>query len=133
MVWFLFSRPSVQFSVTSINRSRRGVGLNWMSCLGKKADNSQFSWIVQEQPTVQTPQRLGNPDNRYCYKVGLDIPLIYDFLPNSPLRRLIVYKQSLAKLMRTNIAVFCKNYKILTNITTRLRTIVIWSISFLPS
>lgn len=49
MLWFLFSRPSVQFSVTSINRSRRDVGLNWISCSDKKA-NSQFSWIVQEQP-----------------------------------------------------------------------------------
>lgn len=49
MLWFLFSRPSVQFSVTSINRSRREVGLNWISCSDKKA-YSQFSWIVQEQP-----------------------------------------------------------------------------------
>lgn len=132
MVWFLFSRPSVQFSVTSINRSRRGVALNWMSCLGKKADNSRFSWIVQEQP-YRHHSAWEIRTTGYCYKVGLDIPLIYDFLPNSPLRRLIVYKQSLAKLMRTNIAVFCKNYKILTNNTTRLRTIVIWSILFLPS
>lgn len=130
MLWFLFS--SDQFSVTSINRSRREVGLNWMSCSDKKADNSQFSLLVQEQP-YRHHSAWKIRTTGIANKVGLDIPLIYDFLPNSPLRRLIVYKQSLAKLMRTNIEVFCKNYKILTNNTNRLRIIVIWSISFLPS
>lgn len=81
IMWFLFS--SDRFSVTSINRLRREIGLNWMSCADKNPGNSQSSWLAQEQRyrhhNAWKIQITGT-----CYNVGLDIPLIYDFLPIPP-------------------------------------------------